>query len=90
MPGMLRVDRNRFRKLCSNGLNIHYGKTLTDLEYGVNDKRVTAHFADGIIAQGYILIGADGPRSAVREQLLGKEQAAPKPLGLVSMTTTVN
>lgn len=38
--------------------------------YATSDTGVTAYFADGTQAQGDILIGADGIRSAVRRQLL--------------------
>jgi 2-polyprenyl-6-methoxyphenol hydroxylase-like FAD-dependent oxidoreductase len=79
---MIRVSRRRMRALCSEGLIIKYGKTLTDIAYGANGTGVTAHFADGTTAKGDILIGADGPRSKVRELLLGTEKAKTKTLGL--------
>ena len=37
---------------------------------------VTAHFADGRTARGKVLIGADGLKSVVREQLHGKRSRA--------------
>jgi len=45
----------------------HRGKELRRIEQG---DTVTAHFADGSIVQGDILVGADGIRSTVRQQYL--------------------
>ena len=80
--GMIRVSRGRMRKLCCEGLNIQYGKTIIDTSYGANGTGVTAHFADGTVGQGDILVGADGARSKVREILLGTEKAKAHMLGL--------
>jgi hypothetical protein len=90
MPGMIRVDRNRMRRLCSEGLDVNYSKALSGLEYGVDGQGVTARFADGTVAEGDILVGADGPQSAVRIELFGKEAAASKSSNLVSFLSTVN
>jgi 2-polyprenyl-6-methoxyphenol hydroxylase-like FAD-dependent oxidoreductase len=46
----------------------HYGKPLLDIEQ--NGDRVTANFADGTQDTADLLIGADGPNSTVRHQLL--------------------
>jgi 2-polyprenyl-6-methoxyphenol hydroxylase-like FAD-dependent oxidoreductase len=45
----------------------HCGKELRAIEQG---DTVVAHFADGSLAQGDVLIGADGIRSSVRHQYL--------------------
>jgi 2-polyprenyl-6-methoxyphenol hydroxylase-like FAD-dependent oxidoreductase len=45
----------------------HFGHTFRRLEQDAGS--VTAHFANGAIARGDLLIGADGIRSAVRSQL---------------------
>lgn len=45
----------------------HRGKELRGVEQG---DTVTAHFADGSVAQGDVLVGADGIRSTVRQQYL--------------------
>ena len=46
----------------------HAGKNLTEIQLG--DERVTAVFADGTRDTGSLLIGADGAKSTVRQQLL--------------------
>jgi 2-polyprenyl-6-methoxyphenol hydroxylase-like FAD-dependent oxidoreductase len=46
----------------------HRAKELQRIEQ--NDAGVTAHFADGTLARGDLLIGADGIRSNVRQQYL--------------------
>ena len=46
----------------------HQGKTLIKVQ--TNDNKATAIFADGTIETADLLIGADGPQSTVRQQLL--------------------
>ncbi|KWR89903.1 FAD binding domain-containing protein [Cupriavidus sp. IDO] len=53
---------------------LHAGETFAGFEHDGN--RVTARFASGRTAQGDLLIGADGPVSAVRAQLLPGEVPA--------------
>jgi hypothetical protein len=90
MPGMIRVDRNRMRNLCTTGIPIQYGKSLDSLQYYADGKGVTAHFQDGTTASGDLVIGADGARSIVREQLLGEEKARLIPSPTVSLMMKVN
>jgi 2-polyprenyl-6-methoxyphenol hydroxylase-like FAD-dependent oxidoreductase len=47
--------------------NYHSGKELRRIEQG---DRVVAHFADGSVEEGDLLVGADGIRSTVRQQYL--------------------
>ena len=62
------VDRATLRQLLLSGLeeNSHFGKKLT--HYVSTTDGVTAHFEDGTTAQADLLVGADGIRSAVRQQ----------------------
>ena len=46
----------------------HRGKELRRIAQGAHG--VTAHFADGAVADGDLLVGADGIRSTVRQQYL--------------------
>jgi hypothetical protein len=87
MPGMIRVDRN-MRALCSEGVEIQYSKALSSLTYENNG--VTATFADGTTAFGNLLVGADGPHSTVRTELLGKEAATSRASNLTSFMSTIN
>lgn len=52
-------------------MTLHAGETLAGFEQ--DGSRVTARFASGRTADGDLLIGADGPVSAVRAQLLPGE-----------------
>jgi flavin-dependent dehydrogenase len=89
-PGMVRIDRNRLRKLCSTGLPIQYEKSLSSLTYSADGNEVTAHFQDGTTATGNILVGADGARSVVRRELLGEEKSRLSPTSSVSVLMKVN
>jgi len=62
------VDRATLRQLLLAGLDdrLNYGKTLD--RYESHEDGVTAYFTDGTTAEGHVLVGADGIRSAVRRQ----------------------
>jgi len=67
-PEHANVDRATLRQLllAGHGDRIHFDKTLA--RYEVTPHGVVAHFADGTRAEGDVLVGADGIRSAVRHQ----------------------
>ncbi|MBW4332355.1 FAD-dependent monooxygenase [Stakelama sp. CBK3Z-3] len=67
-PEHANVDRATLRQILLAGLEerVHFGKVLDRYEQA--DHGVVAHFADGSIAKGHVLVGADGIRSAVRRQ----------------------
>lgn len=80
--GMRRFCRRKLRALCGEGIDILYGKRLDRISYGASEQGVTAHFEDGTSISGSNLVGSDGPRSKVREILLGVERGAAKTPGL--------
>jgi flavin-dependent dehydrogenase len=82
-PNMKRVSRKKLRALCAEGIEVQWGKALNEVVYTKDGQRVSAHFSDGSIYQGDILVGADGPKSKVREILLGVEKARSTPLEIV-------
>jgi 2-polyprenyl-6-methoxyphenol hydroxylase-like FAD-dependent oxidoreductase len=63
-------DRSTLRQILLSGLddNVHFGAHLVD--YADAGGAVTAGFADGRVAIGDVLVGADGVGSAVRRSLL--------------------
>ncbi len=68
--GMLVVHRGKLQKLLLDALpneQIHTGKPLAN--FTDDGHRVRATFADGSVADGDFLIGADGIRSVVRTSL---------------------
>ena len=79
------IGRLELRDILSSGLDsstIHWNKTFTQYE-NLQDGRVRAHFADGTIAEGDLLVGAEGSHSKVREQYLPRVQR--EELGIVAI-----
>lgn len=76
-PGKLdlSVSRITLRQVLLSGLEevVHFHKTFTHYQ-GTSDGKVTAFFEDGTCASGDVLVGADGGRSRVRQQLLPRSQ----------------
>lgn len=75
-----RLRRSKLQALLSEGLNIHWEKTLVDIAYLEDGSGVKAIFDDGTQVTGSTLIGADGPRSSVRSLLVGPDNAKPTPI----------
>lgn len=89
-PGvMMRVARQKLRRHISKGVDIHWSHSFESFEtlspasenLDVNKTEgdggsVKIKFADGSEDTADILIGADGPQSKIRKQLLGEEKAA--------------
>lgn len=59
-------------------ITIQYDHQLIDIKHGLDG--VTGVFANGIEVKGSLIVGADGPKSAVRDVLLGPDKAAARPL----------
>lgn len=79
IPHIYRVRRRALRNIMAEGLEVGtevlYNKELVDVSYSDDGEIVTAHFQDGSKVTGSCLVGADGPRSQVRQLLVGKENA---------------
>lgn len=79
-PNARRVSRRRFRQVLREGLDVQYGKNVTEITYP--ETGVVVHFEDGTEVSGSLVIGADGGGSRVRRLLLG-EAAEPTILPIV-------
>jgi 2-polyprenyl-6-methoxyphenol hydroxylase-like FAD-dependent oxidoreductase len=64
----LAVTEQLLRELESNSIEVYYNKKLVSIIQ--NENEVEAHFSDGSVVKGDILIGADGVRSIVRNFVL--------------------
>lgn len=71
-PKPYTVDRGFLRKILLHGVKdrIKWGKDVTryEVDEADSDSPVTVHFADGCVASGTLLVGADGGRSRIRRQ----------------------
>jgi 2-polyprenyl-6-methoxyphenol hydroxylase-like FAD-dependent oxidoreductase len=65
------ISRVALRRILLEGLEdeVSFARTFTAFETAA-DGRVIAHFDDGSMAEGDVLVGADGAGSRVRRQLL--------------------
>ncbi len=79
------ISRIALRQILLEGLadSVAFGKTFSAFEERA-DNRVVAHFEDGSIAEGDILVGADGASSRVRRELLPDAQRVDTGLVAVS------
>ncbi|KAK3681293.1 FAD binding domain-containing protein [Podospora appendiculata] len=73
-----RVSRGKLRELLARGIDVNWGKSVSDF-------RSTAHgvsvcFSDGTGVEGAVLAAADGGGSKVRRLLLGDDQGNMKQL----------
>jgi len=75
MERFYRLVRSKLRKLLTEGVEVKYGKKLTNIVYN-NAESVTAEFDDGTSVKGRIIVGADGASSSVRRLLVGQEAGA--------------
>jgi flavin-dependent dehydrogenase len=84
-PDLKRVSRKKLRALCAEGIEVLWGKTLGGITYESDEdcEGLTAHFTNGSTYYGNMLVGADGPKSKVRELLLGAEKAKSTPLDII-------
>ncbi|KAL9614588.1 MAG: hypothetical protein Q9167_000957 [Letrouitia subvulpina] len=80
MEDFYRVRRSKMRALLSEGIDVKWGKAISDITYSDNGKTVTAHFLDGTEDTGCLLVGADGPHSSSRAILVGAKNAKCDPI----------
>ncbi|KAJ5913923.1 Protein phosphatase 2c [Penicillium tannophilum] len=76
------VDRAVLRTVLLRGLEdkVHWGKSFE--RYELQDDGVTVHFTGGSTTTGSLVVGADGGRSAMRNQYIGKEYKLLDPEGI--------
>ncbi|KAK3368611.1 hypothetical protein B0H63DRAFT_534902 [Podospora didyma] len=72
----LRVPRSKMRLVASTGIEVQYGKLLTDIAFNETGNGVIATFSDGSLVPATMIIGADGPKSKVREFAMGSAEKA--------------
>lgn len=89
-PGMKRVSRKKFRNLCKEGIEVLWAKDLSGVQYPSDGGGVIVSFADGTSYHGDLLVGTDGPKSKMRELLLGKETARNSSLGVIYNMSILN
>ena len=79
------IYREDLRRALLTNLDIQWNKKF--LYYKIHDGSVEAHFSDGTSVHGTILIGCDGAKSLVREQLIPNFER--NNLGLVNIGGTI-
>ncbi len=84
--GARRVTRQRLRKVFAEGLDIKWGKALSQLS--PTDGSVKLEFEDGEVFDADYVLGTDGTSSKVREFLVGAEAADAKLSGFMFATCT--
>ncbi|KAG2173642.1 hypothetical protein INT43_005060 [Umbelopsis isabellina] len=84
-----RVSRRRLRDFLEDGVEIHWNKRFK--EYELTGDGVIVRCEDGSETKGDILVGADGARSQVCDQLCGdKVKKNVLPFVFVAVTIPVN
>ncbi|KAK0382863.1 hypothetical protein NLU13_8779 [Sarocladium strictum] len=73
-PGVInRLLRHKFRKLLSTGVHICWNQEVGSVK--ADDDGVIITFDNGSTTTADVVVGADGPRSRMREILLGEDKA---------------
>ncbi|KAL8687511.1 MAG: hypothetical protein Q9218_006337 [Villophora microphyllina] len=80
IPKFYRLRRSKIRALLLEGLDVRWGKAISNISYSEDGSKVTVHFADGSQDTGSMLVGADGPHSTTRGILVGTEASKCTPI----------
>ncbi|KAM3578370.1 hypothetical protein VKS41_009116 [Umbelopsis sp. WA50703] len=84
-----RMSRKKLREFLGEGTDINWNKKFK--EYELTDQGVTVRFEDGHETKGSLLVGADGAKSRVADQLCGScIQKFVFPLVFVVVTVRLN
>ncbi|KAH8691982.1 putative monooxygenase [Talaromyces proteolyticus] len=95
LPGSRRVSRQRLRRVLAQGLDIKWGKTLSNISFPFDDvdqsgnparSPVQLTFADGQSELADYALGTDGASSKVRQLLLCDKDAEPQLSGFMFAT----
>jgi|SRR5450432_1968501 len=70
-------------------IGAQYAYDLKDIKFDEHENKVTTTFSNEESIEGSLIIGSDGPRSKVREMLLGPEQASATPMEIVHSNVAV-
>lgn len=79
-----RFRRDKIRALLLEGIEVRCKKTITDIVYSADGKKITAQFTDGTEDAGCLVIASDSPHSTVRTLLAGSEKAKVTPIDLAT------
>ena len=86
---MRRFSRTRFRRLCTRGLDIRWGKRFKDIELADGGPSKVL-FGDGTTAVADLVIGCDGSNSQVRKWLFDGRAGEVKSSNWVCCSGVVN
>ncbi|KAL8808121.1 MAG: hypothetical protein Q9200_004392 [Gallowayella weberi] len=75
-----RLRRSKIRALLCEGIDVKWGRPISNITYSDDGKTVTAHFEDGSQDTGSMLVGTDGPHSSTRAILVGNDRAKCTPI----------
>jgi len=83
-PGARRITRQKLRKVLLQGIDVRWGKSLSEL--ASEGGRVRLTFADGDTYEADYVLGTDGTSSRVRQIVVGEEAAKPLCSGFMFAT----
>ncbi|KAF2967000.1 hypothetical protein GQX73_g6577 [Xylaria multiplex] len=86
---VVRAARHRIVKWLETHIKVQYNKQIVNIEETEN--KVKIYFQDGTSAEGDILVGAEGARSATRKHILkDKDPVRPPPMAVIHGFATLH